>query len=532
MRAAPAAACQPFRVRPRIALSSAAMRPLPCLLAVLAMLAVSGFGLDARAQDVPAPPAAYASATLGADLVLEPLVAAAEADLAQGNTPLAMARAQLVLTEVAASSTVHVRAEGIVMLGGERGAQAATDTPPDVLLAPLVDAASSDVTASRFTLARARLAWVLTRVAPDGALGIRATAISRALEARAASASGTLAAPTVTPIAPPTAPATSSPRWVVVAPGTPPPTAPAIERPPVEPATPADPRRRSDAEIVDLYITFGVMGAGIGVWAPVSTGALASLSDRDEQLALTGALVGGTGVFLLGAFGLDQIGGGLRSGQPDAIAQGTRFGLVMASLSIGIYGADHSLDTGGVFDMLGIGLLGGTALGAIAAFGLEPHPAQTEFTQNTGIWGAILGAELGALVAPLAYPNFGSEDERQQLGFGLPLAGLAVGILTGAALSAAHENFSSRRSWLMTVGALGGAGAGSLVWFLVSQATSSFDVATWGGIAGLGSIGGLVLVGLLTTGDDGPRSWDGLPDVQVAFTPTVGGATVGLSGTF
>ncbi len=501
-----------------------------CLLAVLA---VSGPAFRARAQEVPPPPAAYASAALGADLVLEPLVAAAETDLAQGSTPLAMARAQLVLGEVAASSTVHVRAEGIVMLGSERGAQPATDTPPDVLLAPLVDAASADVTASRFALGRARLSWVLGRVAPDGALGIRATAISRALEARAASASGTLAAPTTTTTTTTTAaPPPVAPRWVVVGPGTPPPTSTATAPHPYAPPPPADPRRRGDAEIVDLYITFGVMGAGIGVWAPVSTGALATLSDRDQQLALTGALVGGTGVFLLGAFALDQIDGGLRSGQPDAIAQGTRFGLVLASLSVGIYTTDHSIDTGGVFDMLGIGLLGGTALGAIAAFGLEPHPAQTEFTQNTGIWGAILGAELGALVAPLAYPNFGSEDERQQLGFGMPLAGLTVGILTGVALSAAHENFSSRRSWLMSVGALGGAGAGSLVWFLVSEGTSSFDVATWGGIAALGSIGGLVLVGLLTTGDDGERNWDGLPDVQLAFTPTLGGATVGLNGTF
>lgn len=494
---------------------------------IVALAVSSVLAGRALAQDVPAPPAAYASSSLGADLVLEPLVAAAETDLAQGNTSIAMARAQLVLAEVAASSTVHVRAEGIVMLGTERGAAAATDTPPDVLLAPLVDAASGDITASRFTLARARLTWALARVAPDGALGIRATAISRALEARAASAPTTPPTVATTAAPPPTAP-----RWVVVAPGTAPPIAPAVERPPVEPAAPADPRRRSDAEIVDLYVTFGIMGAGIGVWAPVSTGALASLSDRDEQLALTGALVGGAGVFLLGAFGLDQIGGGLRMGQPDAIAQGTRFGLVLATLSIGIYASDHSLDTGGVFDMLGIGLLGGTALGAVAAFGLEPHPSQTEFTQNTGIWGAILGSELGALIAPLAYPNYGSEQERTQLGFGLPLAGLSVGILTGVALSAAHENFSSRRSWLMTVGALGGAGAGSLIWFLVSQATSSFDVPTWGAISGLGTIGGLVLVGALTSGDDGARDWDALPDVQVSFAPTVGGATVGLSGTF
>lgn len=475
----------------------------------------------ALAQDVPAPPPAYASASIGLDLVLEPLVSAGEADLANGALPMALARAQVVLAEVPAASSVHVRAEGLSLLARQRlGDTPAGSVGTDDAYAPLVDAASADVTASRFALARARLAWVLTHVPAESALALRTRAIQAALEARARTASS----------------ATSSSPIVVTSPTWQPPTD--TEVPPSE--TPTDdadahhaPRRRADIEIVDLYVTAGLMGAYLGAWIPESAGLLDHSPGDEASRALALAMIGGAGVMTLGVFALDQIDDGPRSGQPGAISEGIRFGFVLSGLTLGLLSARSSYTTGEAFDAMGIGLLGGAALGTIFAYAAEPHPAQVQFTQATGVWGGILGAELAALIAPLAFPNLGAGADRQEAGFGLTLGGLSAGILAGMALSAAHENFSARRSWLTTLGLVAGTGAGTLVWLLVSAGAHwSFDLPTWGGIAGVGGLGGLILAGFLTDGDHGPRNWDETPPVQVSVSPTLGGATLGFDGTF
>jgi hypothetical protein len=477
----------------------------------------------AHAQVVPPPPAAYASASIGLDLVLEPLATAAETDLANGSLTLALARTQTVLAEAPASSSVHVRAEGLSLLAHQRLGDAPPDAvDTDAVFAPLVAAASDDVTASRFDLARARLAWVAAHVPAQSALALRARAIGAALDARAAGAPASTA-PTTTVYVPPTA-GTST--W----------TTPVLADP-TQAVTPPDdghrPRRRQDIEIVDLYITSGLMGAYFGAWISESSGLLNGASSDDQSRILSIAMLAGAGVLTLGVFALDQIDDGPRSGQPGAISSGMRFGFVLSGLTLGLLSQDNHFDSAATFDFMGVGLIGGTALGAIFAYTAEPHPSQVQFTQTTGVWGGMLGAELGALIAPLAFPNSGATAERWHAGFGLTLGGLSAGILTGLALSAAHEHFSSRRSWLTTLGLVAGTGAGTLIWLLVSAASHwTFDLATWGGIAGAAGIGGLVLAAVLTEGDHGPRDWDEPSAVQLSFSPTVGGATIGLSGGF
>lgn len=489
-------------------------------------LGVLSLSLPARAQDVPPPPAAYASASIGVDLVVEPLVAAAEADLARGELVMALARAQVVIAETPASSSVRVRAEGLTLLARQRlGAQVPGTVSTDDAYAPLLSAATDDVTAGRFDLGRARLAWIAAHAPAESALALRGRSVLAALEARAASAPPTAPAASVLPA--PVAPA-PAPTWVVP----PPVTTGARASTSVPTGPPEDPRRRADAEIIDLYVTAGLMGAYFGAWIPESAGLIEHSPSDEASRTLAFAMIGGAGVLTLSVFGLDQIDHGPRSGQPTAIATGIRFGFVLSGLSLGVLSARSSYSTGEAFDAMGIGLVGGALLGTIFAYAAEPHPSQVQFTQTSGIWGGVLGAQLAALIAPLAFPNLGAGDDRMEAGFGITLGGMSAGLLTGMVLSAAHEHFSSRRAWLATLGQLAGTGAGTLIWLLVSAAADTFDAPTWGGISAATGLGGLILVTALTGNDHGPREWDETPEVQLSVSPTMGGATVGLGGAF
>jgi hypothetical protein len=493
----------------------------------------------ASAQDVPP---SYASAAPSVEVVLEPLVTAAEGDLGRGDAALAQARANLVLGLVPTSSPLHVRAEGLVLLATQRLAGAAiAETPADVLLTPLVESATSDAAGGRADLARARLDFVAAHVAATSGLALRVAAVRASLDAHASVPQP----PTTTTAAPPitattTATTTTTAPTIVVVPaqgytttqpgwGTQP-------QPP--PAPPADPRRRGDGEMVELYITSGVFGGVVGAWIPYGSGLLTSRSpSEDAARGLSVATLLGTGVFMLGAFGLDQVEGGMRTGQPGSIAMGMRFGLGIGALTLGILGADTSLSTQVAFNVVGLAGVTGALLGVVGAYGLNPHPSQVQFTQTATLWGAILGAELAAFAVPLAYPSGSSSFTRgqdaQRAGFGITLGGMSLGLLTGLALSAAHVNVSARRSWLMTLGVILGTAAGSSLWALISAASQGFDVPTWGSCAGLGSIAGLVLVGFLTSEDSAPRSWDDVPvQVQASFAPMQDGGAVMINGQF
>lgn len=394
-------------------------------------------------------------------------------------------------------------------------------------LTPLVDAAATDATAGRTDLARARLDFVIAHVVPTARIAIRAQAIRAAMDAHGpvvttapSQAVSQLAAPN--PLYPTVAPAPGQPqagyRYAVPT-WTPPP-----------PAPPEDPRRRSTGEIIELYVTAGVFGAYTGAWIPYGAGVFNTSSGTDEARALPIAMVLGAGTFVLGVFALDQIDGALRTGQPAALAIGIRYGLGIGALSLGIAGARTSGSTDAAFNVMGFSALGGLAVGAALGFGLEPHPSQVQFVQTVGLWGAMVGAELAAIVAPQVEDGcipFSPCPAAVETGFGLALGGLGAGIVAGLITSAAGANLSARRSWFMTLGALAGVAVGSGLWGLISYTVNEVDVVAWGTSALLGSVAGLIVVGFLTGDDDRTRTWN---DPQVSIAPTVGGAQVILSG--
>jgi hypothetical protein len=493
---------------------------------LLAALLASG----ASAQ-TPPPPSGYASASITPDVVLEPLLAAAEADLGRGEAALALARAQAVTAAVPPDSSTHVRAEGLVLLATQR--LAGVGAPPvaaDVALAPLVDAAALDGPAGRGALARARLDFVLARVSGSSALATRATAVRAALDAQAPVVATTPPTTTYQPIY-----GGAAPTYVYTAPGTTQPLS--TGEPLARGQTPEDPHRRGDAEIVELYITAGLFGGYIGAWIPWGAGLLEGSPSDERARATTAAVLIGAGVMVLGVFGLDQIDRGLRTGVPAGISMGIRYGLGIGGLTLGIAGARSSGSSDAAFNVMGFSGLAGGLLGAVLTMTLEPHPAQVQFTQTSGLWGALFGAQLAMIAAPLMGCELGTCANRQEAGFGLVAAGLGAGLLTGIITSAVHANPSARRSWHMTLGFLAGTGGGTALWALISALSNSLDVPTLGGCMFVGSIGGLVISGLLSSGDRDRTNWDDpdrsdVPTYQVSIAPAQGGGTIGLSGTF
>ena len=491
----------------------------------------------------PPPPSGYAAASITPDLVLEPLLAAAEADLGRGEAALALARATAVTAAVPPDSATHVRAEGLVLLATQRLAGApATTVAADVALAPLVDTAALDGPAGRGTLARARLEFVLGRIAGTSALATRATALRAALDAQAAAPPPTVA--TTTAVAPQYQPiyGGAAPTYVYTAPDGPDSPQSHLARG----QTTDDPHRRGDAEIVELYITGGLFGGYIGAWIPYGSGLFNGAAADDRARLTTAAVLIGSGVSVLGIFGLDQIDRGLRTGVPAGIGMGIRYGLGLGGLMLGIVGARTSGTTEAAFNVMGFSGLAGGLLGAVLTMTLEPHPSQVQFTQTSGLWGVLFGAQLAMLIAPLIRADrvttpfggtFDSGQTRQEVGFGLTFAGLGAGVLTGMIFSAAHINPSARRSWHLTLGFLAGTGGGTLLWSLISALSGTLDVPTLGGCQFVGAIGGLVISGLLSSGDRERANWDedpaaAAPTFQVSISPTQGGGVIGVNGAF
>ncbi len=488
----------------------------------------------------PPPPTGYATASLTPDVVLEPLLTAAEADLGRGEAALALARATAVSAAVPPDGPTHVRAEGLILVARQRLCSTpAAEVLADVALAPLVDAAALDGPAGRAALARARIEFVLARVAASTALATRATGLRAALDAQApivTTAPPVVTAPTVT-----TAPyqpiygaaPTSAPTYVYTAPG----------QPQTRPA-PEDPRRRGTGEIVELYITGGLFGGYVGAWIPWGAGLFETAAGDDRARLTTVGVFLGAGVMALSVFGLDQIDGGLRTGVPAGISMGIRYGLGLGALSLGIYGAANGVSTPTAMNVIGFAGLGGAVLGGGLALGLEAHPSQVQFVQAAGLWGAFFGAQLAMLIAPLLaldsvsgpFGSFPASQTRQEVGFGLATGGLSAGLLAGLIFSAAHLNPSARRSWLMTLGVIAGTGAGTALWSLISAIADEFDVPTLGGCQLVGALAGLILVGVMTSGDHERANWDepgdDVPSVQLTIAPMQGGGTLGFAGTF
>ncbi|AKF09026.1 hypothetical protein [Sandaracinus amylolyticus] len=429
-----------------------------------------------EAQAPPPAPDAYASHVV-IDDVLAPLVEAAEVDVARGRALLGWARAEWARERVPVGSWLEARASVVIAAARREVGDGPTihALMRDVVLAPLVAAAEG----ARDELALRRVEHVLANVDPESELARRATALRSILRRR---------------LEPPAT-------RVVLAPS-------------AAPRPPPDPARRSDGELVDLYVSAGILGGYAGFWVPYAL----SLDD-DGWYALS--VLGGASLLALGVVGIDS-DDGLRRGVASTLAVSIRYGMSLGFLLWGALDpelAPISSDRRGMAERAFVPLAGGLAgvlVGATIGLGLSPSVQHVRFVETAGLWGTALG---------LLVANAASTDG--PTAFALGAGGLGAGVVVAALVAGAGVRADAARGWLLTLGFASGTLVAGIVALIAQGEPSLF------GMVGVGtSVGGLALAFLLTEvlGGDHEHAYRIAALEGVRVTPIDGGAMVSLSG--
>jgi hypothetical protein len=187
-----------------------------------------------------------------------------------------------------------------------------------------------------------------------------------------------------------------------------------------------------------------------GLWVGIAADVLFEVDDARTSVLppLLGVGVG------LSASLLATEEGEITRGQAWTIITGLDYGTYSGLLLAGaIDQTDEARDVVGV--ALGTGLLGGT-VATLAAISARPSAGDAEVVRSGGLWGFGSAGLLAAMIQP---------DEEQTV-FGMMLAGMDGGLLTGALL--AHSYSVSRERMLLgDAGALAGAVAGVGIGILV-----------------------------------------------------------------
>jgi hypothetical protein len=425
------------------------------------------------------------------DSLMRPLLSAAEADLSAGRVTLALARATFVASVLPEGVPMRVRADGLRLLATQRLPADATALPLDDVLAPMIAQADLDLLVGQPQIALPRLDLVLARLPGGSPLAMRA----QQLRAVAASMLG---------IAPP------------------PITSPAMA-PPTALAAPArHDGLRGTGEIVELYIMAAGLGALTGGYLP-----FVATNDNADATTYMFTTVAGAGLFAVGVLTLD-LTSSLPSGLPPTISSAIRFGFGHGMLAFGMYSASaiwpSYAEPSASFSLVWGGAALGAAAGLAIGFGLTPTLAEERFVESTGYWGAGLGAYVGML----------TEYTDPMLGLGLTMAVMDAGLLSGIILAAVGKVPSVRRTLFLDLGFLAGSGVGALIpgLYFISDHSAQFSWPALGVGMLIGSVGGWLLTYLLTGGLDARPAAPDEPTVSLGVAPTLGGASLGLSGTF
>ncbi|MGE0788246.1 MAG: hypothetical protein AB7S26_21415 [Sandaracinaceae bacterium] len=439
------------------------------------------------------PPAA-APGEVPRDVVLTPMVSAAESDLAQGNAALALARGQAAAANLPEGSAMRIRADGVSVLAQQRLATVPTPPAPsiDEVWWPLVWMAETEIAQGNMVVARTRLELALANLPEGAALRPRAIAAMQA----------TLAAPTVTPSA-------GGPYYAP-----PPPQQPMAQQMAPEPR---DPAQRGTGEQIELYVTTGLFGALTGAWLP-----FVASEGTAGTYVYTLTILGGAALFATAALALDLTVNPV-SGVGPTISAGTRFGFANGMFAWMLYQSlTTSADPSVAFTLVWAGAAAGLGLGAAIGFGLEPEVREERFIEASGIWGGLLALSVAFL----------TEFEDATLTGAVGLAGLNVGWLTGLAIIAGGAEIGLGRTMFMSLGAIGGFGVGLLVPLLAYSITDDPVEALPFGVGSLiGMAGGFAVMTAVTHGwdsEDGSRDPQE-PTVNVSAAP-VSDASNGITG--
>jgi hypothetical protein len=455
---------------------------------VIALLVVGSRAQAQQAEEVIPPPPPEAPSP--AEMVVAPLLEAAEQDLAANRVPLALARTTAVAEVLPEGLPLRVRAEGMRLIAQQRMPTELAPPSPSVeeVFAPLVAQAELDVRGGQPELALARIDLALSRLPPGAPLTLRAQALRNvAMQA--------FSAPPPPMFVPPPMPA------------------------PLPPPPPRDPNERGTGERIELYISAGVFGAVTGAW-------LSYLASNDTATPVTYGLtiIAGAGLLAVGVLSLD-LTMNIPSGVMPTIASSIRFGFAHGLLAMGMYVADSLEDDGPtMFSLVWGGAAVGTLTGLAVGFGATPTVREERFVESMGFWGAGLATSVAMLTSyedPLA-------------GLALSMIGLDAGLLAGIAMAAAGVTPSTARTLWMDLGFFAGTGLGIAIPFAIaSYMNVSPDLWTIGLGMALGSVAGWLTTFLLTMSmDDADPAQPAQPVAHFGVAPLEGGAALTASGAF
>lgn len=467
------------------------------LAAILAALAAPAHAQDGESPEewvVPPPPATSAPSVPAAplvggvplDLIVSPLLIAADADLAAGRIALALGRATIVAEALPEGLPLRVRADGLRVLASQRLPEGTPPAPLDQVLAPLIAQAELDLRARQPQIALPRLDFALARLPAGAVMAPHAHALRRHAAA------------------------------MIGAPPSPPPATPA----PPRGSTPREPPRdgrRGTAEMVELYISAAALGAITGAYIPFMA---AEGTATGTTYVLT--TIAGAGLLAVGVLTLD-LTMRIPSGVPPTISASIRFGLGMGVLSIGLYETSSVApgDPEVSFSLAWGGMMVGALVGLGVGFGLTPTVAEARFVESMGYWGAALGTFIAMM----------SDYQDPVAGFGLTLGGVDAGLLLGMVLVALEIVPPIGRTLWLDLGFFVGSGLGAAIPGLYFAYTDEpIEIEAIGVGMAVGAIGGWALTYLLTDGMGAPEPSE--PPVALGVAPVEGGAALAVSGTF
>jgi hypothetical protein len=453
---------------------------------------------SAPPQAQPPPPQPVPGA-VPMDVVLAPLLAAAEQDVAASRPALALARARIVAEVLPEGVPLRVRADGLRLLAEQRAGADTAAPPADEVYAPLVVQAEFEMRSGQPLLALPRLEFALARLPAQSPLA------ARAIELRRMAASMLGAGP-------------PAPVPVYVPP-------PVIAERPAPPAEPDDGiDHRGGGEIVELFITVGMLGALTGAYIPfVATNGEAS------ALTYTLTMLAGAGLFFVGALSID-LTERIPSGVPPTIASSIRFGFANGVLAFALYDLEDgasSRDPNVEFSLVWGGAMIGTLAGFGLGFGLTPTVREERFVESAGLWGGALGTYVALMAEGFSSAN----DPR--IGVALMMGGLNLGLFAGGVVAALGAMPSTARTLWTDLGFIGGSGVGAIIPLLIySYMNEPLEGPALGVGMAIGGVGGWLLTFFLTESLDREEAPAEEPRVSLSLAPLERGAALTAAGMF
>lgn len=277
---------------------------------------------------------------------------------------------------------------------------------------------------------------------------------------------------------------------------------------------------RTTDELAFLYTSAVLFGVNTGVFVGAATRA-------DSPSVPVFAMIGTAGLGSIAIYAADR-GKGLPYGLPHAISSGMWLGLEQG-LAWMFW---HENRTGGsrwtdgeaatfVWGTTAAGALAGGILGATTGV----TPGRAAWVGSGGLWGGLVAGFVGYSTT--------TRNREQEAAFGLAAAlGNAGGIILGLATAGAVSPSVSRVRFMDLGGLAGGLVAGGL--FLVAS-DGRGDGQGLGISTAAGIVGGLGIAAALSASipRDEPQAKDGKEvSWSPTLTPTKGGGTIGLAGTF